>query len=73
MDTIAWFIATLHSIIGHDKTARVIGQSAGDKDVCILCCYERNPSQAARDKVLKALRPKQAPNTWYPDRETTDS
>ena len=29
-DTIGWFIATLHSQLGHDKAAAVIGQPPGD-------------------------------------------
>lgn len=57
MDTIGWFIATLHQLIGHDKTAAVIGASAGDKTACVICAYEREPSDENRAAVLRALRP----------------
>jgi hypothetical protein len=43
LDTIGWFIATLHSQLGHDKAAAVIGQPPGDKTACVICQYERYP------------------------------
>ena len=43
LDTIGWFIATLHSQLGHDKAAAVIGQPPGDKSACVICQYERYP------------------------------
>ena len=36
MDPIGWYIATLHSLLGHDKTAAVLGQPAGGKDQCVI-------------------------------------
>ena len=42
-DTIGWFIATLHSQLGHDKAAAVIGQPPGDKSACVICQYEQYP------------------------------
>ena len=43
LDTIGWFIATLHSQLGHDKAAAVIGASVGDKSACVICQYEQYP------------------------------
>lgn len=55
MDTIGWFITTLHEMIGHDKTAAVIGQPPGDKSACVICRYERTRSESDRLAVLAAL------------------
>lgn len=49
MDTISWFLATLHQAIGHDKTAAYIGSAPGDKRSCILCWHEAG--KATRDDV----------------------
>ena len=46
MDTIGWYVATMHSLLGHDKTAAFIGQPPGDKDTCLICQYERYPGPA---------------------------
>jgi hypothetical protein len=46
LDTIGWFIATLHSQLGHDKAAAVIGQPPGDKTACLICRYEQYPGPA---------------------------
>lgn len=56
MDSIGWFIATLHELIGHDKTAMVIGMPIGDKRLCVLCQYEQNPNDITRRKVINALK-----------------
>lgn len=55
MDTIGWFIATTHQLLGHDKTAAIIGQDPGDKGICILCRYERDPTQENRAAVEAAI------------------
>jgi hypothetical protein len=55
MDPIGWYIATLHSLIGHDKTAVVLGQSAGDKDQCVICLYEDYPTETLRQEVIAAI------------------
>jgi hypothetical protein len=49
MDTISWFLATMHQFLGHDKTAGYIGAAAGDKRDCILCWFEAG--QASREQV----------------------
>jgi hypothetical protein len=57
MDPIGWFIATLHQMLGHGKAAAVLGVPAGDKAACIICQYERSPSEAGRRAVIAALAP----------------
>ena len=49
MNTISWFLATMHQFLGHDKTAAYIGAPAGDKRDCILCWFEAG--QASREQV----------------------
>jgi hypothetical protein len=60
MDTISWFLATMHQAIGHDKTAAYIGAAPGDKNECILCWYEagrlsRNDVEAWFDVAEKGV------------------
>jgi len=57
MDPIGWFIGTLHQLIGHDTTAAIIGASSGDKSACLLCQYEREPTDERRKAVYRALAP----------------
>lgn len=57
MDSIGWYIATLHSLLGHDKAAAVLGQPAGDKTACLICQYEARPTEEARQRVVEALAP----------------
>lgn len=57
MDPYGWYIATMHGLLGHDTAARFIGQPPGDKTVCVLCIYEKNPTDENRAAVLTALRP----------------
>lgn len=40
LDTVGWFICTLHQLIGHRATANFIGMPEGDVTDCILCRYE---------------------------------
>lgn len=58
MDTIGWFIANLHQLIGHDKAATVLMVPAGDKTYCVLCAYEANPNDLTRAAVKRALASK---------------
>jgi hypothetical protein len=58
MDLIGWFIATLHSLQGHDKAAAMIGQEPGDKRLCVICRYERYPTDENRAAVIAALAPR---------------
>lgn len=60
MDAIGWFIATTHQMLGHDKTAAIIGQPPGDKDACLICQHERNPNNLSRQAVKRALSPERA-------------
>lgn len=57
MDPIGWYIATLHSILGHDTAARVIGEPAGDRSACVICRYDREPTTENRKAVEQALAP----------------
>jgi hypothetical protein len=61
LDTIGWFIATLHSRLGHDKAAAVIGVSPGDKSACLICQYEAAPDDVKRQAVIRALAPQNVP------------
>jgi hypothetical protein len=57
MDTIGWFIATTHQLLGHDKTANMIGQPvfSGDHDNCPMCIYEKNPTDENKFYVELAI------------------
>lgn len=57
MDRIGWFIASLHTLLGHDKAATVLGQPAGDKAACVICQYERDPTPENKQRVEDALAP----------------
>lgn len=53
MDTIGWFIATLHQLLGHDKAAAVMGQPPYNKNTCILCLYESG--KATKAQVIERI------------------
>lgn len=57
MDTIGWFIATLHNLVGHDMTAAMIGAPIGNKAACLICQYEAAPDDLKRQAVIRALAP----------------
>jgi hypothetical protein len=57
MDAIAWYIATSHELLGHDKTAAMLGVPVGDCAACKLCRYERTRNEVDRAAVLLALAP----------------
>ncbi len=61
MDTIGWFIATTHGLLGHDKTAAILGQPPGNREHCLMCQYDRHPSKEARQAVIRALSPDLSP------------
>jgi hypothetical protein len=61
MDPIGWYIASMHKLLGHDRAAAAMGVPAGSKRDCRLCQYERNPSPAARDAVVRALATQEGP------------
>ena len=58
MDSIGWFIATLHQFIGHDQAAAFIGVPPGDKNACLICQYEQSPDDLKRQAVVRALAPR---------------
>jgi hypothetical protein len=60
MDRIGWYIATLHSLVGHNTAARYLGQPAGDRSECIICRYEQHPTSESRQAVIDALSPRPA-------------
>lgn len=55
MDQIGWFIATIHQMLGHDTGAAWMGVPAGNKDDCLICQYERHPTDITRQAVVDAL------------------
>jgi hypothetical protein len=55
LDTIGWFIATLHGQLGHDKGAAVLGQPPGDRSQCVICAWERNPTPDRKQAVINAI------------------
>jgi hypothetical protein len=55
LDIFGWFIATMHDLIGHDKTAAFIDQPAGNRDACLICTYDRERTEEARQAVIAAL------------------
>jgi hypothetical protein len=55
MDTIGWFIATTHQLLGHDKAAVVLGVPAGDPADCLICQFEDDPSGERRQAVIDAI------------------
>lgn len=55
MDQFGLFVTRLHSLLGHDVTARFIGQPPGDRRECLLCQYEADPSPERRQAVITAL------------------
>jgi hypothetical protein len=57
VDSIGWFIATLHTLTGHDAAADLIGAARGDHAACLICQYENDPTDARRAAVVHALSP----------------
>lgn len=55
MDGIGWYIATLHSLLGHEKTAVVLGVDPGDTSACLICAYECEPTAERKRAVEDAL------------------
>lgn len=53
LDTVGWYIATLHQMMGHQKAAAVIGEDVGDSTLCILCLYEKG--EATKNEVIERL------------------
>lgn len=57
LDPFGWYIVHMHQILGHDKAAIAMGQDIGDKRLCIICAYERNPTPEGREAVYAAMAP----------------
>lgn len=54
LDTVGWFIATLHQFLGHEKTRQYLGQaSREDESTCMLCRHERG--EVTRQDVIECL------------------
>jgi len=55
MDTIGWFIATLHQLLGHRVTANFLGEPVeeGEMAQCVLCLYAKG--KATKDEVIERL------------------
>jgi len=49
MDTIGRFIATLHGMIGY--------ASGPNREDCVLCKYEANPTEENKQAVVQTLSP----------------
>lgn len=47
LDSVGWFIATTHQLLGHDKAAALIGQPPYNKNTCILCLFEHGKATKA--------------------------
>jgi hypothetical protein len=55
LDHIGWYIAISHSLLGHDKTAALIGADPGDKRACLICQYEHDPTPERKRAVIGAI------------------
>lgn len=53
LDTVGWYICTLHQLLGHEKAAAVIGVADEDPILCILCRYERG--HATQQDVIERI------------------
>jgi hypothetical protein len=53
VDSIGWFLITMHQMIGHRATADFLGQPRGDKADCILCQYEKG--LATKAEVIERI------------------
>jgi hypothetical protein len=53
MDPIGLYIATMHQLLGHDKTAVFLGVPPYNPATCVLCCFERG--EATKDDVQEAI------------------
>jgi hypothetical protein len=55
VDSIAYFLITLHSTLGHRTAAHYLGQPVqeGEQTDCILCQYERG--QATKAEVVERI------------------
>jgi hypothetical protein len=73
MDTIGWFIATLHNLVGHDTAQRMIGGPVYDKRTCLLCQYEAAPDDLKRQAVIRALTPREQADSSPPVRSLTSA
>ncbi len=58
MDGIAWYIATMHALLGHDAASDALGQDRGDKTKCVICRYEQKLTPESKRAVEEALAPR---------------
>lgn len=59
LDTVGWYIATMHQLLGHDKTAAFLGQPPYNANTCVLCQYEKG--EATKAEVIERLGVAPAP------------
>lgn len=55
MDFIDQLIINLHSLLGHEKCAAVLGVDPWPGDVCLLCVYEETPTDENAVKIAAAF------------------
>ena len=55
MDVFGWYVVTLHQLLGHDKSAAFTGLPAGSRAECLVCAFEREPTDERRQAVIEAL------------------
>jgi len=55
LDTVGWFIASLHQFLGHRAAAHYLGMPVeeGEQADCILCQYENGT--ATREAVIERI------------------
>ncbi len=59
MDPVGAFLANLHSIVGHDTAAAMVGSAPGERAGCVLCLFAAG--KATREDVEAALASGPAP------------
>jgi hypothetical protein len=55
LDTIGWYIVTLHQLLGHRKAAAALSQETqpGEEADCIVCMYEQG--RATQEDVMERI------------------
>jgi hypothetical protein len=55
MDPIGKYIFDCHVMLGHDKTAALLGQPPRDKATCVICIYQAHPTAENQQKIEEAI------------------
>ena len=53
LDTIGYYIIQFHQLLGHDKAAAFLGQPPYNRNMCILCLYDKG--EATKEQVIERL------------------